>query len=207
MSRFFGEIRQVAYLVPDIEAAMRYWSGVLGVGPWYYNPRVPIRNYTYRGAHFEPHNAVALANAGGLQIELLHHLVDELRRILLLAAEPALIRVAAHLDDLANGVAERRQRVLLQNGQQSGQLFAGISVQISSRKLDCSRQRPLDPRQQLKQRRFAAPVRADNAKKLSFAYANVHSAQNIRSADPKIERFGLDHALASPPFVFLFHSK
>ncbi|HVK31935.1 MAG TPA: VOC family protein, partial [Burkholderiaceae bacterium] len=28
MSRFFGEIRQVAYLVPDIEAAMDHWSRV-----------------------------------------------------------------------------------------------------------------------------------------------------------------------------------
>lgn len=71
MSRFFGEIRQVAYLVPDIEAAMDYWSSVLGVGPWYYNPKVPIRNYTYRGERYEPHNSVALANAGGLQVELL----------------------------------------------------------------------------------------------------------------------------------------
>jgi len=71
MSRFFGEIRQVAYLVPDIEAAMDHWARVLGVGPWYYNPRVPIRNYFYRGERHEPHNSVALANAGGLQIELL----------------------------------------------------------------------------------------------------------------------------------------
>ncbi len=71
MSRFFGEIRQVAYLVPDIEAAMDYWADVLGVGPWYYNPKVPIRNYMYRGERYEPHNSVALANAGGLQIELL----------------------------------------------------------------------------------------------------------------------------------------
>lgn len=71
MSRFFGEIRQVAYLVPDIEAAMAYWAGSLGVGPWFYNPRVPIANYTYRGRRYEPHNSVALANAGGLQVELL----------------------------------------------------------------------------------------------------------------------------------------
>lgn len=71
MSRFFGEIRQVAYLVPDIDAAMDHWSRVLGVGPWYYNPHVPIRNYHYRGERHEPHNAVALANAGALQIELL----------------------------------------------------------------------------------------------------------------------------------------
>jgi catechol 2,3-dioxygenase-like lactoylglutathione lyase family enzyme len=71
MSRFLGEIRQVAYLVPDIEAAMDHWSRVLGVGPWYYNPKVPIRNYQYRGQTYEPHNSVALANAGALQIELL----------------------------------------------------------------------------------------------------------------------------------------
>lgn len=71
MSRFFGEIRQMAYMVDDIEAAMRYWSEVLGVGPWFYNPKVPIKNYTYRGESYEPHNSVALANAGGLQIELL----------------------------------------------------------------------------------------------------------------------------------------
>lgn len=71
MSRLFGEIRQLAYVVPDIEAAMEYWSSVLGVGPWFYNPRVPIRNYRYRGETYEPHNSVALANSGALQIELL----------------------------------------------------------------------------------------------------------------------------------------
>lgn len=71
MSRFLGEIRQVAYIVPDIEAAMDHWARVMGVGPWYYNPRVPIRNYHYHGQHYEPHNSVALANAGALQIELL----------------------------------------------------------------------------------------------------------------------------------------
>ena len=42
MSRHFGAIRQLGYVVPDIEAAMDYWSRTLGVGPWFYNPRVPI---------------------------------------------------------------------------------------------------------------------------------------------------------------------
>lgn len=71
MSRFFGEIRQAGYVVDDIEAAMRHWSEVIGVGPFFYNERVPIRNYTYRGERHEPHNSVALANSGGLQIELI----------------------------------------------------------------------------------------------------------------------------------------
>lgn len=71
MSRFFGEIRQAGYVVDDIEAAMDHWSRVLGVGPFFYNERVPIKNYTYRGARYEPHNSVALANSGLLQIELI----------------------------------------------------------------------------------------------------------------------------------------
>ena len=32
MSRFLGQIRQLGYVVPDIEAAMDYWSTTLGVG-------------------------------------------------------------------------------------------------------------------------------------------------------------------------------
>jgi hypothetical protein len=71
MSRFFGPIRQLGYVVPDIEAAMQYWSETLGVGPFFYNPRVPIVNYRYRGQSYEPHNSVALANSGGVQVELI----------------------------------------------------------------------------------------------------------------------------------------
>ncbi|BAF88686.1 glyoxalase [Azorhizobium caulinodans ORS 571] len=71
MSRFFGDIRQAGYVVNDIEAAMDYWSRVLGIGPWFYNPRVPIVNYTYRGERYEVHNSVALANSGPLQMELI----------------------------------------------------------------------------------------------------------------------------------------
>ena len=51
MSRFFGEIRQAGYVVHDIEKAMDYWSQTLGIGPWFYNPRVPIVNYRYRGGY------------------------------------------------------------------------------------------------------------------------------------------------------------
>jgi catechol 2,3-dioxygenase-like lactoylglutathione lyase family enzyme len=71
MSKFFGEIRQLGYVVPDIEAAMDYWSKTLGVGPWFYNPKVPIKNYTYKGESHEPHNSVALANSGFVQVELI----------------------------------------------------------------------------------------------------------------------------------------
>lgn len=71
MSRFLGEIRQLGYVVDDIEAAMAYWHGTIGIGPWYYNPKVPIEDYTYEGKRYDVHNSVALANAGFIQVELI----------------------------------------------------------------------------------------------------------------------------------------
>ena len=64
MSKFLGPIRQLGYVVDDIEAAMKHWYDVMGVGPWYYNPRVPIEDYRYDGKSYDVHNSVALANAG-----------------------------------------------------------------------------------------------------------------------------------------------
>lgn len=50
---------------------MEHWSKVMGVGPWYYNPRVPIDNYRFDGQHYDVHNSVALANSGYMQLELI----------------------------------------------------------------------------------------------------------------------------------------
>ncbi len=36
MSIKFGEIRQIAFVVKDIDAAMVYWFEVLGIGPFFY---------------------------------------------------------------------------------------------------------------------------------------------------------------------------
>ena len=71
MSRIFGEPRQNGYVVRDIEAAMRHWSEVLGVGPWFYFERVPIEDFRYRGDPSPLEVSIALANAGALQIELI----------------------------------------------------------------------------------------------------------------------------------------
>ncbi|MBX9464128.1 MAG: VOC family protein [Aquamicrobium sp.] len=71
MSRFLGAIRQLGYVVDDIEAAMAHWHEVMGVGPWFYNPKVPIEDYLYDGQSYQPHNSVALANSGYIQVELI----------------------------------------------------------------------------------------------------------------------------------------
>ena len=71
MSRIFGEIRQLGYVVRDIDSAMRHWIEALGVGPWFYVERLPVRNFLYRGEPSDVHASIAIANSGGTQIELI----------------------------------------------------------------------------------------------------------------------------------------
>ncbi|CAM4086169.1 VOC family protein [Bordetella muralis] len=72
MSIFFKGARQVGYVVRDIEKAMKHWSDVLGVGPWFYKEEVGTTEFRYYGKASEPPRlSIALANSGDLQIELI----------------------------------------------------------------------------------------------------------------------------------------
>ena len=71
MSRIFGPIRQNGYVVRDIEAALKHWTTVLGVGPFFYVERARIADLQYKGKPSAAEVHVALANSGNLQIELL----------------------------------------------------------------------------------------------------------------------------------------
>lgn len=76
MSRIFGAVRQNGYVVRDVEAAMRHWSEVAGVGPWFYVERAPIRAFRYRGEPSPVELSIALANSGDLQLELIEQRND-----------------------------------------------------------------------------------------------------------------------------------
>ncbi len=71
MSRYFGKIRQNGYVVRDINAALKHWTEVLGVGPFYYIDKVPVENFTYGGKPSDAELSIALGNSGDLQIELI----------------------------------------------------------------------------------------------------------------------------------------
>lgn len=77
MSRLFGPLRQMGFVVRDIEAAMRHWIEVCGVGPWFYVERLPVIDFRYRGAPSDPHISVALANSGEMQVELIQQRNDD----------------------------------------------------------------------------------------------------------------------------------
>lgn len=76
MSLLFGAVRQVGYVVKDIEQAMLQWSN-LGVGPWFYKAQVVSTEFRYYGrASALPQLSIALANSGELQIELIQQRDD-----------------------------------------------------------------------------------------------------------------------------------
>ena len=75
MSRLFGKIAQVGYVVRGIDAAMDHWIG-LGVGPWFYVDRAPVEHFRYHGADSDLQMSVALANSGDVQLELIQQRND-----------------------------------------------------------------------------------------------------------------------------------
>lgn len=66
----FGPIRQIAYVVADLEASMRHWADTAGVGPWtvYRNTRLEGQ---YRGAPTTVKIHVGLSYQDEVQIELI----------------------------------------------------------------------------------------------------------------------------------------
>lgn len=72
MSRLFGPMRQIGIVVRDIEAAMRHWIEVCGIGPWFYAERLALTSYRYKGQDSAiPDLSIALANSGDVQLELI----------------------------------------------------------------------------------------------------------------------------------------
>lgn len=67
----FGEICQLGYVVPDLDAAVDHWARVFGVGPFYVSARVPYAEVHYRGAPSDAEISVALASHRGMQIEII----------------------------------------------------------------------------------------------------------------------------------------
>ena len=76
MSRNFGNVFQIAYVVDEIEKHIDYWTQVMGVGPFFHFP-VPLpfewlrANGTDLAVDAPVFKAVAVAYSGDTMIELI----------------------------------------------------------------------------------------------------------------------------------------
>lgn len=75
MSRIFGEIAQLGYVVRDVRASMDRWVRN-GVGPWFYFEDVKTDYFRHRGVDSPMKMSVAIANSGSIQIELIQQRND-----------------------------------------------------------------------------------------------------------------------------------
>ena len=74
MSVLPGPIRQIGYVVTDLDDALASWVE-LGVGPWLVIRGLPMRAL-YRGEPCETTLSLALSNSGELQVELIQQQDD-----------------------------------------------------------------------------------------------------------------------------------
>jgi catechol 2,3-dioxygenase-like lactoylglutathione lyase family enzyme len=66
-----GEIMQLAFVPQDFDAALRHWTKVMGVGPFFLIEGIHLDGMKYRGQPTEAVFDLALAYWGELQIELI----------------------------------------------------------------------------------------------------------------------------------------
>src|SRR5262245_57823720 len=78
MSRIFGEMRQIAFVVRDLDKALRYWTETLGVGPFFLLRDLVPDGYRYRGKPAPaPRITLALGYSGEFQVELIQQHDDK----------------------------------------------------------------------------------------------------------------------------------
>lgn len=66
-----GVVKQVAYVVDDLDAAMARWVELVGAGPFFRIDNAHIEDVRYRGAPAYTEMSIAIGNSGGVQIELI----------------------------------------------------------------------------------------------------------------------------------------
>lgn len=66
-----GEVMQLAFVPADFDAAIKHWTEVMGVGPFFLIESIHLDGMKYRGAPTDAVFSIALAYWGDMQIELI----------------------------------------------------------------------------------------------------------------------------------------
>jgi methylmalonyl-CoA/ethylmalonyl-CoA epimerase len=112
-TKAFGPIKQVAYVVADLDASIRHWIKFTGVGPWTVYKNTTMQGHC-RGVETRVKLNVGLSYQGDLQIEL----IEVTSRTPSPYQNPAGVpllgmhHVACHTSDLDGDVAKAMSRGL-----------------------------------------------------------------------------------------------
>lgn len=123
----FGRLTQLGYVVLDLEKAIRHWTEIMGVGPFFVLRELIVPEMWYRGNIRPMKMSVAYSHSGGVQIELVEF--SEEPSIFKEAVEQSLKGVhhlGFMIDDFQSAVdfAESKGLERLQSGNFAGTSFA-----------------------------------------------------------------------------------
>jgi catechol 2,3-dioxygenase-like lactoylglutathione lyase family enzyme len=103
-----GEVMQLAFVPKDIDAALRYWTQTMGVGPFFHFDHLVLEKAQYRGEPASLDFSVWIAYWGDIQIELIqqHNQAPSIYRSWLDQGREGLHHVCIVVQDMAQA---RRQ--------------------------------------------------------------------------------------------------
>ncbi|WP_225207310.1 VOC family protein [Novosphingobium huizhouense] len=100
-----GPVGQLAYLPSDFDAALRYWTQTMGVGPFYLMENVALGEAKYKGVPTGAIFSIAIAYWGDVQIELIR---PENREPSIYTGEYAVTDQLHHVCIFVDSIAEAR---------------------------------------------------------------------------------------------------
>lgn len=74
--RSFGPVKQIGYLVENVEQSIKAWMKHAGVGPWLIIKNIPL-DCQYKGEVSQPLIDIGIAYSGDVQIELIQQKNEE----------------------------------------------------------------------------------------------------------------------------------
>lgn len=129
-----GQIMQLAFVPKDFDAAVRYWTETMGVGPFFDLQHIQTEKTLYRGKPVNLDFSVAIAYWGDMQIELIrqHNDAPSIYTSWLAAGREGLHHVCLVVDGMAQARricqaagAEVMQEVWLPGGGEAIYVDAG----------------------------------------------------------------------------------
>ena len=128
--RSLGEVMQLAFVPPDINTAVAYWTETMGVGPFFKleHAQLALHSHTYRGKPCEADFTIMIAYWGDLQIELIqqHNDAPSIYQDWRDLGGDGLHHVCILVEDLGDAVARcaAQGADILQEGQSGASTFA-----------------------------------------------------------------------------------
>ena len=100
-----GPVGQLAYLPQDFDAAVKYWTETMGVGPFYIMENIQLGECRYKGEPTDASFSIAIAYWGDVQIELIR---PENREPSIYTGEYAVTDQLHHICIFVDSIAEAR---------------------------------------------------------------------------------------------------